>query len=243
MKKIVAASVAVLGLTTVSGFAADDLVIEAPELSVSEEKSGAYIAARISGAFTDDTAFGLSVVATDIVNGYDDPGIAGSLAVGYRFNNSFAAELEVGAGEQDIDAHTLTAIDTTLSGDNAFGTTKFTYGLINGSLMVDTGTIFTPYVSAGLGIADVEFENHGVELAAAVGPLGPGSVTAMDDSDTAFAYQIGFGSLIDVTDKIGLELGYRYFSVSDVELTAVDGTETDVDLDQHQLSFGIRYSF
>lgn len=229
-----------------NAFAADinvEMLTEAPEVEISEPTGGAYIAARLGAAFADDTAFGLTVVPTTIANEYEDTSLTGGIALGYRFNDMISAEFEGGYSEQDIESHTLTALPATLSDPNAFGTTKITYGLVNLAVHQPTGTMFTPYISAGLGLADVAFETHGVNLAAPVGPLGRGAVTALNDSDTALAWQLGGGVLIDITDKIGLEVGYRYFSVNDVDLTAVDGTVSETDVTQHQALFGVRYSF
>jgi len=65
----------------------------------------------------------------------------------------------------------------------------------------------------------------------------------MDDSATGIAFQTGLGVVVDITDKIGLEAGYRYFDVSGVDLEAVDGSESDINFTQHQALFGLRYSF
>lgn len=223
--------------------AADDLVIAAPEAVVSTDMSGAYIAARFSAAFADSTQFDLTVQPTTIINDYDDYGAAGAVAIGYDFGSYFGVELEIGRTVQDVAAHTLTAVPATISAPDAFGRTTATYGLVNAVGNFETGTAFNPYVSVGVGMADVAFENHGVTLAAPVGALGPGAVTAMDTNDIALAYQIGVGVMVDFTDKIGIELGYRHFEVSDIDLVAVDGTRSHTDLSQQQALVGLRYKF
>lgn len=241
---ILAAFTSTLAAST--AFAADmndNLVIEAPEVMVSSDRTGIYIAARLSAAFADDTNFDLTVVDTNVINEYKDISAIGGLAIGYRFTDIFSAELEIGTGQQKIEAHTITALPARLDGNNAFGETKLTYGLINIAAEYDTGLAVRPYLSAGLGIAQAEFENHGVTLAAAVGPLPAGDLTVMNDKDRSLAYQIGAGIVVDITDKIGLEAGYRYFAVDDIELTAVDGTVSDITIEQHQALFGVRYSF
>lgn len=221
----------------------DNLVIEAPEVLVSGDRSGIYVAARLAAAFADDTAFDLTVVDTSVINEYESVSMTGGLAIGYRFSNMFSAELEIGTSTQDIEAHTITALSARIDGENAFGSTKLTYGLVNVAAEYETGMAIRPYLSAGIGLASAEFENHGVTLATAVGPLAAGDVTVMDDKDSGIAYQIGAGIVVDITDKIGLEAGYRYFSVDGIELTAVDDVVSDIKVNQHQALFGVRYSF
>lgn len=220
----------------------DSLVIEAPEVTVSGDRSGVYIAARLAAAFADDTNFGLTIVDTNIANEYKN-GASGSIAMGYRFSNMFSAELEVGMTKHSIEAHTLDALSARLDGEDAFGTTKINYGLVNVAAEYETGMAIRPYLSAGIGLASVEFENHGVTLAAPVGALPAGNVTALSEKDSGVAYQLGGGVVVDITDKIGLEAGYRYFNVDGIELSAVDGTVSEVKINQHQALFGIRYSF
>ncbi|MEM1377282.1 MAG: outer membrane beta-barrel protein [Pseudomonadota bacterium] len=240
---------ALIAVTSTTALASD--VILAPE-SVGESGGKFYVAARAGGVFLQDTTFGLDAAAavpTDIVNGYDDAGFVGGAAVGYDFEMrsgfSLRGEVEVGFFNAGIESHTVTALDATLSGDDAFGTTRVTYGMASAAVDVDAG-FFSPYVSAGIGIANVNFDNHGIVVDTATSTasgLPVGDVTALDDNATAFAYQIGAGVGFDVTDRVTLELGYRFFGVENVQLTAVDGTESSVDLDAHQGLVGMRFSF
>ncbi|MCR9123121.1 MAG: outer membrane beta-barrel protein [Phyllobacteriaceae bacterium] len=224
--------------------AADLDIIEAP---MAGDFSGAYVAARIAGAFSPDTNFNLTVVPTNIVNDYDRLGFGGALAVGYEFgwgsNVSLRGELEGGLISTEIDSHTLVAIATTLDGPAAFGTTEIVYGMVNAAVDYDFGNGFKPFLSGGIGLAEVNFKNHGVALAAPVGPLGPGNVTAMNDRDSGLAWQIGAGIGYEVDEKVTLEAGYRYFQVNDISLAAVDGTVTNVPIKQHQVMLGVRYGF
>lgn len=65
----------------------------------------------------------------------------------------------------------------------------------------------------------------------------------MDDSGTGFAWQVGAGVSYDLTSNLTAELGYRYFNVENVGLTAADGTGSDVDVRSHQVNLGLRVSF
>lgn len=224
--------------------AADLDIVEAP---MAGDFSGAYVAARIAGAFSPDTNFNLTVVPTNIINDYEQLGFGGALAVGYEFglgsNIALRGELEGGLISTEVKSHTLAALATTLSGAAAFGTTEITYGMVNAAVDYDFGNGFKPFVSGGIGLAEVNFKNHGVGLAAPVGPLGPGNVTAMNDKDSGLAWQIGGGVGYAIDEQVTLEAGYRYFQVNDINLTAVDGTVTNVPVKQHQVMLGVRYGF
>ena len=231
-------------LITPVAHAADLDVFSTPELAGSGDF---YIAARIIGAFMGDTDFDLTVVQTNIINNYDEPGIGGAVALGYEFDSGagygLRAELEGGILSNTIDSHTIVALPATLSGANAFGETQILYGMVNVALDYDLGNGFKPFVGAGVGWAQADFKNHGVTLAAAVGPLGPGNVTAMNDADNGLIWQIGGGIGYEVTENITLEAAYRYMQVENISLTAVDGTVSNVPIHQHQGLLGVRYGF
>lgn len=224
--------------------AADMDMMGAPQMAGGGEF---YIAARIIGAFTNDTDFNLTIVPTNIINNYNEPGLGGALAFGYDFDTGggvgVRGELEGGILSNSIDSHTVVALGATFDGANAFGDTRVLYGMANVAIDLDLGNGFKPYVGAGLGWAQVNFDNHGIVLAGPVGPLGPGNVTAMDDSDSGLMWQIGAGVGYDVSENLTLELGYRYMQVNNIELTAVDGTVSSVPIHQHQGMLGFRYSF
>lgn len=212
---------------------AADVVEPVPAVTPMVEQGGYgwYIAGRIGAAFPEDTEFG--VLGTTVTNEYDT-GLVGGVAVGTQFDlGGFRprAELEVGYMSSSIDSHVVGGVGT-FSGADAFGDTNVIYGLANAYLDFGSGPL-KPYIGAGLGFGHVDFDNHGVS---AVG-------TAMDDSGTGLAWQIGAGVSYAFSEQMTVELGYRFFNVESVELTAVDGTNSDVDVRAHQVMLGIRYAF
>lgn len=217
----------------------DDLVIV-------ESPTQYYIATRLGVAFTDDTSFDLNsaaAVPTGIDNTYEDSNVIGSFAAGKEFGNGFRGEIEVSYGKSDIETHTIVALPATFSGSDAFGETTVLTGLVNGYYDFDFGG-FTPYVSAGVGIGRIDFENHGVVIpAGGAAGLPAGPITAMNDGGNGLAWQIGAGVGFDVTSSTVLELGYRYQSIENVNLTAVDSTQTDVDFSTHNVTAGLRFKF
>jgi opacity protein-like surface antigen len=83
------------------------------------------------------------------------------------------------------------------------------------------GSALTPYVMAGLGVANVDFD----------------SIEGDGQDDTVFAYQLGAGIAYQATPNVQLDLGYRYFATSDVE---VEDGEIELDIDTHNIMAGVR---
>jgi opacity protein-like surface antigen len=246
------AAATALSITMSTAQAADlETLGEPPVIEVSDSGTGPYVAGRIAAAFTADTAFGLTAPAgggtfTSITNDYDTFGLAGSLAVGTALQVmgiGIRTELEVGATSAHIDSHTLEALNATFTDANAFGKTKVIYGLANLAVDIPTSTRFTPYVTAGVGLGRVNFDNHGVALAAATVGLPAGNVTAMNDTANGIAWQVGAGTSVDLTDTLALELGYEYFNVSNIKITGALGDNTTLGFSQHKAEMGFRLSF
>jgi opacity protein-like surface antigen len=97
------------------------------------------------------------------------------------------------------------------------------------------GTV-QPYIGLGLGWADVELDDFGVE------PI----PDVLNDSDSGFAYQVFAGLGFELSDNWNLFVDYRWFVASDLSLTAsadAGAVSTDVDLEAQDIVVGIRYSF
>jgi outer membrane protein OmpA-like peptidoglycan-associated protein len=109
-----------------------------------------------------------------------------------------------------------------------------------------------PFVGAGVGVnrinADIigQFSNVGTVTAA--NPAFQNLV--IDEEDVAFAYQALAGLSFNATDRLSIDLTYRYLSGSDVDFTGTGsaagglqpGTFSGPYEDQ-SLSLGLRYSF
>ncbi len=98
--------------------------------------------------------------------------------------------------------------------------------MANGYLDIEMpASLVTPYLMAGVGIANVDFE--------AVDIVGE------SDDDTVFAYQVGAGVGFHAVPNITVDVGYRYFATSDIE--PEDGVE--IGLSSHNIMAGIRIGF
>ncbi len=237
-KRLVAWAVgaATLGLSAQFALAADVIVEEdpIPPAPVVEEvvSNPWYIAARIGAAFSEDASFGTSgtSVSTDFDAG---PEISG--AIGYKFDTgsplSYRIEAELGYMILDVDSHAVAGVGN-FSGGDASGETNTFYGLANAYAQYDLGYT-SPYVTAGLGYAQTEFDGFSTS--------GTGEV--LDDTGTGLIWQVGVGTSFTLTDRIDLDIGYRYSGIEDVGVSAVDGTSSDVDLRSHKVLLGVRAAF
>ena len=152
----------------------------------------------------------------------DDSGIVDA-GVGYRFNDYFRADV---TGEYRSAAHS-SAIesynqgyynsppDSTRGFDTYSGSIRSVVGLLNG--YVDAGTWYgvTPFVGAGVGVANIKVSNL-IDLSP-----GGGFGYAGDNSRTNFAFALMAGVDVAVTQNLSLELGYRYLNLGNASSGAI----------------------
>ncbi len=120
----------------------------------------------------------------------------------------------------------------TLSGSGAFtDETSALAGMFNLYYDQDTGTPWKPYIGAGVGVANIDFEGQ---------TLGGQRV---DDDDTVFAYQARAGIGYELSSTAVVSLGYRFFDTLDPEFDAQNGTSFDSEYRSHTVEVGLRYKF
>ncbi len=160
-----------------------------------------------------------------------DPGFAVGGAVGYRFEEWLRVEVNLSYRQADIDK--LTALGYTLRGAgdaSAFAT------LANLYIDFKPRSPVTPYVGAGIGVANIDVDSNS-----------SANVLIVNDDSTEFAWNVMAGAAWSVTDDVVLSLGYRYLGTTDAKLdfTVVGvGTGTmDAEFGVHEVMFGARYNF
>jgi len=104
--------------------------------------------------------------------------------------------------------------------------------LVNGFWDIETGGPVTPYLGAGIGVAQVSINDLGI--------LG---ISLADDDDTVFAYQFAAGAAFELNPNIALDLGYRYFATADPEFDDAEGTTFESEYASHNLNLGLRFMF
>ena len=106
---------------------------------------------------------------------------------------------------------------------------------------IKTGTAFTPYVGAGLGVAWI---NQKVSTTFRTGAAGTALAASGDYDTTNFAWNLGAGVGYSLTDHIIVDLGYRYTSFGDAKkYTSGTLNFQAKDLDSHEALLGLRYQF
>ncbi|NBC20317.1 MAG: outer membrane beta-barrel protein, partial [Alphaproteobacteria bacterium] len=110
-----------------------------------------------------------------------------------------------------------------------------------------------PYLGAGVGVAKVKAKAHNLErgvVDTSTTPptfLGGYAANGFSDEETAFAWQglagVGYG----LTDRLTLDLGYKYFNVQGMEFggRGPDGQSVayDADYSDHTATVGLRWQF
>jgi opacity protein-like surface antigen len=207
-------------------------------VQTSFSRFGPYVGVRGGAAWADDTSFGDDLGGGPLVvtNTYEDWNLTGSAFAGYEmeFFPGFGGriEAELGYSSFEIEGHSLStgAAVTGPTGD----TTAFT-GMVNAYVDANLGG-FRPFAGVGLGMAQVNFNDHGANGA-----------ILMDDDDTKFAWQIAGGVGYDLTSNLTLEGMVRYQSIMDVGLTSTTAAGPSVssstDLNSTQGLVGLRYRF
>lgn len=91
---------------------------------------------------------------------------------------------------------------------------------------------YAPYAGGGIGATRIEMS----DLQVAGYPMGSGSAVV-------FAYQVGAGVDIALTDHLNLDLGYRFFSSTRPTFIEISGRKFDMDYSCHSAVLGLRLGF
>ena len=154
-----------------------------------------------------------------------DTGLGLGVALGYdaefiRYEAEFVYQ------KNDMDNISATGYGTApLDGDTT------SYGvLLNFYYDIRSKSAFIPYLTAGVGYANVEVSSISVP--------GFGPVTASSYDDGVLAYQFGVGVGVPFNEAAIFDIKYRYFGTSDPDFQG-----TKIEYSSHNIYAGIRYSF
>jgi outer membrane protein OmpA-like peptidoglycan-associated protein len=149
-----------------------------------------------------------------------------SIGVGYAFSHGFRVEGEFSHRFNDVETNT-----EVLDGD-----VRAWAAMFNLYYDFNRGGRLEPYVGLGVGAARLN--------ASAVFNAGNDE---FDDDDTVAAYQAMAGVAIGLTDRLDLDIGYRYFYAPDAEFDGLeDGvvpTTYSADYTHQAVTVGLRYQF
>lgn len=184
---------------------------------------GPYVSGNIGFAMLSDSDLTDSTIPGITIDIEYDTGLALGAALGYDFGNT-RLEGEISYQKNDFEKASLLGVDVDLTGD----VTSLSL-LMNGYYDLVNNSVFTPYLSAGLGFAKVEVNDFNV----------PGSgLPNSNYDDTVFAYQVGVGVGYAVNEKVTIDVKYRYFATSDPEFDT-----TEAEFASHNFLFGVRVNF
>ncbi len=172
-----------------------------------------YVSANGGVTWTGDvTALGQEV---QMDNGYSVIGAVGCDYGSYRF------EAEAGYADSNLNSY---------GGTNYEGNASVHSLMANACYDIDTGDGITPYLTAGVGMAQVG--GHNIKAEGSAGS--PYSVR-----ETTMAWQVGAGVAIPLTNTLDLDARYRYFATTDFTVADVG----NVDIDSHSVLLGFRMKF
>ena len=184
---------------------------------------GLYVSGNFGFAMASDSDLTDSTVPGVTVNTEFDTGPALGAALGYDFNK-FRVEGEISYQKNDVSQIGSQGVLLNNTGEAV----AFSF-LINGYYDFINSSAFTPYISAGLGFAQVEFNNLDIS------GLG---FSGSNNDDTVFAYQLGIGIGYAVTEKVTIDVRYRYLDTEDSEYDT-----TKAEFASNNVLFGMRINF
>jgi len=192
---------------------------------------------------------GISVEANG--RGWDSSMLWG-LGVGYKFNDWFRADV---TGEYRGKANFHGSDNVRFNGgqgvDSYSGSKSEWVFMANAYVDLGTWWCITPYIGAGVGMADIKisgFRDDGFNFVG--GALGNSTAYAADATKWNFAWSVQAGLTYQVTSSMAIDFGYRYIDLGDATTgptRAFDGSFgnggpfTFNHITSHDLKLGVRW--
>ncbi|TKB28064.1 porin family protein [Desulfopila sp. IMCC35006] len=199
---------------------------------------GLYMGFEGGASFLNDADFvgtgqstGLSYT-TEYDTGYV---IGGFLGYQYQY---MRIEAELAYRQNDLDdlsnvtvANVGTVPSFAAAGIGISGETNAFSAMVNGYLDIHNSSPFTPSIMAGIGFANVELNDVSFSSPSV-------TLSAVDEDDTVFAWQVGAGLSYAFNEMVSLSIDYRYFATSDPQFADVD-----LEYDSHNIMARVLYHF
>jgi opacity protein-like surface antigen len=196
---------------------------------VRAEHSGPYV-----GAFVGGSAL-MTAKGSDDQGSFSlkfDPALLGSAVAGW----DFAPRNPVGEGRIELEytrrSNPLNQVKFVDGDFKGGGDLKVDSLLVNFFGVFHNKTPWSPYAGVGIGAARMEAS----DLKVAGGAFASGS-------SNVFAYQLGAGVDLALTNYLSLDLGYRFFNSIRPKFTEVNGHTFKMDYVSHNAVFGLRVGF
>ena len=153
-----------------------------------------------------------------------DSGYGLLASIGYGFD-TIRVEGEWAYQKNDLDSLELLGKSVGLNGDVTVWSL-----LANGYYDIPIGSDFFPFVTAGLGFAQVSMNDFNTKNSGEPDWSG---------DDIVFAWQLGAGVGYTVNNQLTVEATYRYFATTEADFD--DGSS--LDFASHNIYLGLRYTF
>ncbi|WP_034855169.1 outer membrane protein [Sinorhizobium sojae] len=252
--------------------AADEDLLNAPEITISPEGTAGgrlYLRGDMSYApwreegdpyYRNFDGAGYEIVPFDSAR-FDRP-VAVAIGLGYQFTDIFRGDVTAEYFEGRFDGSSLTA--TPCAGEGAGTSCSFSHSanfsalglMANGYVDLATLAGFTPYLGVGLGAVHIDWKTvHESSACIAAGGACAGSAGAASfkgRDSWRFTYALMAGVSYDFTDRLKLDLGYRFsriaggdmFDFGAEALAGATGAKGHDDgLTRHEIRVGLRFAF
>jgi len=145
-------------------------------------------------------------------------------------NFGYRVELEGGYQQSEVDSHDVAGLGNS---GTAFGDTSVKYGFVNAYADFTVLPNVDLFAGGGAGVGEVRFDAHGTGATGRV----------LNDKASAWGYHLDAGASYAVSENVSVETMYRWQNFVDADLRAADGSDTNLDLESHNLYAGLRYKF
>jgi opacity protein-like surface antigen len=213
----------------------DASLIDAPEVTISSDTSAGGIYLRGDAGFAAYRSDGQpDLAAGGTTSGFDDDRfghpVSGTLGIGYRMTDVWRADITADLFEGRFTG-TDEASGTVYRADvHAIGV------MANGYMDLANIAGFTPYLGAGVGATYLDWRHIRTD---------PGAAAGYDGRDGwRFTYALMAGASYDLTERLKLDVGYRFSDIADGDMFSGNGeTGRDDGLARHEIRAGLRFSF
>lgn len=194
--------------------------------------AGPYMNVLVGGTWVEDADLDFDEIPSALFSAEAefDTGFNVGVAGGYDFGPA-RLEAEVAYRQNDVDRLKINFFGEQFKA-KADGDISAASLMVNGYFDIETGSPVTPYLGAGIGVANVSLNDIKAE-----------GEKVVDDDDTVFAYQFGGGVAFALNESMALDLGYRYFATDDPEFDDVDNDSFESEYKSHNVSLGLRINF
>jgi OmpA-OmpF porin, OOP family len=221
----------ILNRTALMAMTASAIAITAaalPAAAQAQEAGGLY--GRIDGGYSPGTGADIDTPALVGIGADQKDGYLVSGAIGFADESGFRVEGELSHRQNKLKASPTLDPGGKLSANSLMLNGYYEFG--------GSEARVRPYIGAGAGVARVKLR---AENSA---PLLPVSI---NDKTTSFAYQAMAGVAVKMSDKLAVDVGYRYFVASKLDGVALSPpagpTAFESDYKQHAATVGLRLGF